>query len=290
MERFLNFVKTTLQQNPQLPATKEQVSLYVAYLHTKNYRHTTILSHLSAISHFHKMKDLHDPVATYSIGKLMTGVQNTQPSRFDERLPITKYILIGLITALKCCAPSTYEILLYTSMYSLMYYGCLRASEVMMSDSPHHNLEVKNVVMAGTSFTVTFTSFKHCKERGNTIQMDTTASPDCPVQAMKQYLQARGDTPGPLFIHKWRAVNRAAFLDTLQKCLQYLNISADRYNTHSFRIGRTTEMAERGVPDHIIQQIGRWKSRAYLKYIRPQHIKAQPQVSMMRHPGQPSSC
>ncbi|CAB4006783.1 Retrovirus-related Pol poly from transposon 412 [Paramuricea clavata] len=36
----------------------------------------------------------------------------------------------------------------------------------------------------------------------------------------------------------------------------------------SFRIGAATSTAAAGIPDHLIQSLGRWTSQAYLRYIR----------------------
>ncbi|KAK3740316.1 hypothetical protein QZH41_009409 [Actinostola sp. cb2023] len=40
------------------------------------------------------------------------------------------------------------------------------------------------------------------------------------------------------------------------------------YSSHSFRIGAATVAARNGVPDHLIQTLGRWSSNAYKGYIR----------------------
>ena len=45
----------------------------------------------------------------------------------------------------------------------------------------------------------------------------------------------------------------------------------DRYKGHSFRIGGATSLAKRGVPSHIIQIMGRWRSECYKLYIRFTH-------------------
>ena len=42
----------------------------------------------------------------------------------------------------------------------------------------------------------------------------------------------------------------------------------EHFHTHSFRIGGASALAARGVPDHVIQCVGRWKSLAFLAYIR----------------------
>ena len=53
----------------------------------------------------------------------------------------------------------------------------------------------------------------------------------------------------------------------------------DRYKGHSFRIGGATSLARRGVPSHIIQIMGRWRSDCYKLYIRFTHK----QITQLQH-------
>jgi hypothetical protein len=129
------------------------------------------------------------------------------------------------------------------------------------------------------AFMITFSGFKHSSSTPTTLQIHTTGSPDCPVQALKTYPNHRNPHPGPLFVHANHPVQRNSFMATFRACLKYLNISTTNYNVHSFRIGRTTDMADQNVPNDTIQRIGRWKSNAYRKYIRSDHISAQPALS-----------
>ena len=41
-----------------------------------------------------------------------------------------------------------------------------------------------------------------------------------------------------------------------------------KYSGHSFRIGAATTAAAVGVEDSMIKTLGRWKSAAYLAYVR----------------------
>ena len=43
---------------------------------------------------------------------------------------------------------------------------------------------------------------------------------------------------------------------------------AGNFSSHSFRIGAATIAACNGIPDHLIQALGRWTSNAYQLYIR----------------------
>ena len=135
-QKCLTFIQNDLNQLPRMPITTEQLHLYIAHLHDAKYKHATIAMHVSAISHFHKMKNLSDPTASYSTAKILTGVKNTQASTVDARLPITKDILGGLIHALQACTLNNREESLYKSMFTTMYYACLRASEVLASSTP----------------------------------------------------------------------------------------------------------------------------------------------------------
>ena len=278
-KKFTSFVANTLQQNNSLPYTQQQIHLYVAHLHSANYKHSTIVSNLSAISHYHKINLMPDPVSSYPTVKLLSGVRNSQVVKPDQRLPITRTLLLGLVTALTACAPTQYDAVLYHSMYTVMYYACLRASEVLQTDTPQHIITIENFTITTNSLnaTIHLNSYKHAAHQSADILLTATSAIDCPIQATQKYLQLRPPTAGPLFIsqHK-QPVLRPAFLHTLTACLRYLNIAPDSYNIHSFRIGRTTDMAQQNVPHDAIQRIGRWKSNAYLKYIRPPPVAAQP--------------
>ena len=280
-QKCRQFIETILNQRAIMPFTTEQLHLYVAYMHSQHLKHTTIVSHLSAIAHYHKMQQLQDPTTAYPTIKLLAGVRNSQSSPPDQRLPITRSVLLALVTVLPACTTSNYEARLYKSMYTLMYYACLRASEALHTETPQHNLTISNLTLfpAADHFNITFNSFKHSLNNNPIITVSSTHAPDCPVQALQDYLPLRGSLPGPLFIKNSQPILRNSFTSTLKACLKYINLPNTNYNIHSFRIGRTTDMAQQNISHGAIQQIGRWKSNAFLKYVRPHSILAQPSAA-----------
>ena len=54
----------------------------------------------------------------------------------------------------------------------------------------------------------------------------------------------------------------------VQQALQKAGLPEKNYTGHSFRIGAATTAAAAGVEDAMIQALGRWKSLAFLTYIR----------------------
>jgi hypothetical protein len=105
--------------------------------------------------------------------------------------------------------------------------------------------------------------------KGVTISVGRTGKHLCPVVALLAYLAVRGGQEGPLFQHDdRRPLTKAAFVDQVRRTLTLAGVEERSYAGHSFRIGAATAAATAGVDDSLIQTLGRWKSSAYLAYIR----------------------
>ena len=51
------------------------------------------------------------------------------------------------------------------------------------------------------------------------------------------------------------------------------DLDPSRYKGHSFRIGAASYAADRGFSDAQIRMLGRWKSNAFLRYLRVPNLK-----------------
>jgi len=60
----------------------------------------------------------------------------------------------------------------------------------------------------------------------------------------------------------------AVFNDAIKKTAKMAGLDPARFKPHSCRIGGATLLAAAGHPNHYIQSAGRWKSLAFLDYIR----------------------
>jgi len=59
------------------------------------------------------------------------------------------------------------------------------------------------------------------------------------------------------------------FRAALKSLIDDLNLDKHYYNTHSFRIGAATSESVAKIPESHIQILGRWRSNAFSRYIRP---------------------
>ena len=101
------------------------------------------------------------------------------------------------------------------------------------------------------------------------IYLGETTHAICPVTALVQYIAMHGGTPGPLFLlPNNQSLTGTSFRSALNKTFQELNLDYYQFNTHSFRIGAATSAKWAGVSDSHFKALGRWKSHAYLKYVR----------------------
>jgi hypothetical protein len=108
------------------------------------------------------------------------------------------------------------------------------------------------------------------------VFIGSTKGPECPVQALIEYLGVRLSAQGALFLFESGApLTRALLVARLQQALQRPGLNPSDFNGHSFRIGAATTAAN-GLENSLIQILGQWKSVAYIKLPRSQLWRAVP--------------
>ena len=101
-----------------------------------------------------------------------------------------------------------------------------------------------------------------------TICLGHTNNDLCPVAALAAYNTISCED-GPFFYLENRVpLTREQFVKMTKAKLAAAGIDPTSYSGHSFRIGAATTASAYGVEDSLIQTLGRWKSAAYLLYVR----------------------
>ena len=100
--------------------------------------------------------------------------------------------------------------------------------------------------------------------KGVLVHMFPLQSPLCPVSALIHYLTLRQRVHGPLFrFENGQFLTRQHIVDIIRATFPH----QPDLNTHSFRVGGASALSDAGVPDQIIQIMGRWSSDSFLRYI-----------------------
>ena len=273
--RFKHFMSTVLNL-PCMPVSEQSVAAYVAHLHHVGaMRTSTIRSNLSAVNFYHKLYSHQPPAAdSFLVDRLLKAYAKDDPDS-DDRLPITLPVLLAILEKIPVYTKHPRERALLAALFTFMYFGLLRVSEVAKTVGPtDHNLAFDQVATtAGNQvLLVNFKSFKHSKSKSTPAKISAISAPHCPVKLFANYVLLRGlgYKASKVFCHAdFSPLTRDYISKTLNSILNLTIYTRVRYNTHSFRIGRATDMASQGASDQQIMMAGRWKSLAFKKYIRP---------------------
>lgn len=164
--------------------------------------------------------------------------------------------------------------LLFLAMTQTAFHGFFRLGELAYTNAQaaQNIVHLANIQLetsaTGLRIVIDISHFKHSSGRAR-IYINTRER-RCPVQCLLAYLRARGDAPGPLFMVNHKPVHRSMYDSIFQRTIRRLGLDAGRYKPHSLRIGATTQAALDGHSALQIRAMGRWKSDAFLKYIRLQ--------------------
>ena len=105
-------------------------------------------------------------------------------------------------------------------------------------------------------------------QKGCCLYIGLGHPPLCALSAIMNYLPLRGQSPGSLFLlSNGQPLSCTLLTHWLKDIFAAAGIQGS-FSSHSFRIGAATVAARMGVPDHLIQAVGRWNSDAYKLYIR----------------------
>ena len=259
---------------PPFSAVSFHIALFITSLHNRSLAYSTIRTYISAVSFLFRIKSDSDPTSHLLVTKALQGVQNLARTK-TSLMPITKPLLHKILAAIPKCISAQFDRVMFHSIFLLTYYACLRVGEVVISANPQNTLQLhqltRTVIDSKPAYYISFLHFKHSNHRTPTITLLPDADPAfCPVHSLSEYLRIRGMTAGPLFLdNSLTPVTRSRVSNVLKTSLTFLNIPHARYNTHSLRVGRTTQLAADNASDATIRHTGRWVSNAYLKYIRP---------------------
>lgn len=279
--KYLAFCES-IQCQP-LPMTEDRACLFVAYLTDLGLKHSSIKGYLSAVRRLQVVAGLGNPFsASWPLLECtLKGVKRQEArssvTRPQSRLPITPGILRHL-RGIWGRNPHDYDAIMLWAACCMCFFGFLRSGEVTVSsmreyDQEAHLSEGDVMVDSVSKPTVVQVRIKESKtdpfRKGVMVYLGFTEDELCPVAAVTAYLAVRGRDPGPFFRLKGGApLSREVLVRKVREALQSSGVQVGRYSGHSFRIGAATTAAAVGIEDSVIKTLGRWRSAAYMTYVR----------------------
>ena len=268
-----------------IPKTwEERLVLYVGFCVDCGLQSSTVKSYISAIKKILEL-DGHAWNNDTALLNTLTKACRLQNDRVKRRLPIQRNLFELLLFQLEIkfkCQP--YLEILYKAIFTFAYFGMLRIGELVAGD---HTVKAKDVYVNKQLKRILIVL--HCSKThglGDNPQKVSVAErrlPSricpkqhtfCPFDIINAYMAFRGgydfdDEHFFIFTSK-QSIKPAQVRKVLRSCLQALGLNSKLYDTHSFRIGRATDLLFKcRTPLEKIKVFGRWRSNAVYKYFKP---------------------
>ncbi|XP_075038755.1 uncharacterized protein LOC142099314 [Mixophyes fleayi] len=254
---------------------KEDIDAFIWERFKEGLSKAAMSSMLAGISFMARLYGFNEVTKGFLISRAMRGWAREQPSVEDHRRPIETSLLRQLIVALASVTKSDYETLLFSTAFSLAFFGAFRVSE-LVSPSKHvigNALMARHVLLAHNVLSCKILRSK-TDQMSKGYWMSIKAHEDQSICAFMLCSRLEGVRPSgsePWLIHADGApLTKFQFNAVLKATLKHVGLNPELYGTHSFRIGAATAAAGRGASISAIKSIGRWKSDVYKKYVRPE--------------------
>ena len=235
----------------------------------------TVLTYVSALGYCHRLAEYPDPSKAFWVVQILKGYKKIG-TRIDSRLPITMPLLRSILRNIATLTSTVYDKRLFQAMCTTAFFAFLRIGEITTCHRSPSVININQVVKVvdATNKTIkikiTLNDFKHSYNERPAVLTLSRRSDICPVQSLLDYFSVRDSSNGPLFqLSSGNPVPRTLFTIFLASVFRACGLDSSKYKGHSFRIGAATFAAEWGFSDEKIRAMGRWRSDAFHKYIRP---------------------
>lgn len=264
-----------------LPASSETVELFVTHQLHRGLKTSTVTRHVCSIAAKHTEAGLTSPV-TFSVSALLSGARRLRQEQPGAKAIITPDDLRRISIALAGCdARSVRD-------RSLMVVGFATA----MRRSELRALDLADVKLTCEGFEVFIRRGKTDQEgKGRKIGIPPGKhAASCPVEALKTWLDARGNWPGPLFTRtNWRNLSvlrlplgREDPRLIVKRCVALIGLDPTRYGAHSLRASCVTAALEAGCSQLVImERTGHRSVQTLQRYFRPNVFANDPLVDAL---------
>ena len=272
----------------ELPFSSANMCLFVHWLFTvRRLKVATVNSYLAGVRQMHISMGMEPPNLRDSFVKeILRGKSNMEsfkqkgPGGNHGRLPMTISLMKLWKEKIRLSNLNPDKKLLIWAVSTLAFYGAFRIHELVSKTEatfdPDHTLLTEDIRLAGTGnerwLEISLKCPKEKKSgRPTIIDVFEVGGQLCPVSAFLKWSRHnmlergmpifRDSTGTPL---TGREVNKQ-LKSLLGKFAVYKNGSI---SSHSFRSGIVSILGSKGFSDEEIKLVGRWSSRAFIRYMK----------------------
>lgn len=242
---------------------------FITYLSLQHLSIRTIRVYLSGLRAW-IISSGHPPPVIYTprVKWALRALQRHQPEPAQAH-PITYQVLEKLQKSLDFSYNSLMQ---YTAM-TTGYFGCLRASEYCFNPDVSPPLLRSSVRFhrAATPYMTLLIASSKTSLKSFTVVIGCSHASVCAHCNMLHYLQLNSaHSASPLFSFlDGTPLTHRTLSRFIKKALARVGLKHQQATPHSLRAGAATDGASRLPTSADVQKLGRWKSDAYLNYIRP---------------------
>lgn len=254
------------------PVPQQQIVLFIAYCFEIGLAPKTITTYLAGVNYYLKLNDWPTIDNFFLAKKMLEGCHRSRKSK-DIRAPISGKVLMAISSVIQVTCYNEYESKLFRSLFTMAYFGLFRVSELVAASNALVGTALKseNIQIDQNYVVITLNKFK-TNQRGDVVTLKLPSESNtaiCPVHAADEFDQLRPKHCPIFFSHaNGTPVTRQQFSAVLAQCLRKTVYVSGHYRSHSFRIGRASDLAAQGMPMEQIMKLGRWQSTSCKLYIR----------------------
>ena len=276
-QAYINYAKfhqTYFPGDMVLPINSLRMAKFVSYCALQGLKGTTIQTHVAGLNYIHNITGFASPSSHFLVKKMIHGSRKLT-NKPDKRLPITITILNSLLRCIDHMSIPHYDKLLYKAMFLTAFFALLRVGEIASTILGSRNIILYQNVKFNlnksrlSSVYITLHSYKHSQEHSSTLELKASHTALCPVSALWDFTEVRGNLMGPLFLTSQQMpISSIQFSSILRNCIVSLGLNPNLYTPHSLRIGGCCLGYKLNFSSQQLKSLGRWKSTAFTKYIR----------------------
>ena len=241
----------------------------MAHLNIEGLAPTTIKTYLAAIRAWIISLGLNEPLIwTPRVHLALRALSRSHSPRQPQ--PITYHLLDAMLSKLS----SSRDHLIIASAISLQYFACLRASELCSNLSQARAPTRSDISFYSDAGALVMTYLCHSSKtapHGFQVHVGCSGMPACAPCIMHRYLNLHPLSPSDhLFtLSSSLPLSYSLYNSIIKDLVKSLGLDPSLYSSHSLRAGAATQAHRSGLDPASIKRLGRWKSQAYLAYLRP---------------------